>query len=28
MWIEQDITYWTGEGRFMLKGHIDELLIP
>ena len=26
MWIEQDITYWTGEGRQMLKSGIDELL--
>lgn len=26
MWIEQDITYWTGDGRQMLKSHIDELL--
>jgi hypothetical protein len=26
MFIEQDITYWTGDGRQMLKSHIDELL--
>lgn len=26
MWIEQDITYWTGEGRQMLKDGIDNLL--
>ncbi len=26
MWIEQDITYWTGKGRQMLKKHVDELL--
>jgi hypothetical protein len=26
MWIEQDITYWTGEGRQMLKRGIDDLL--
>lgn len=25
MWIEQDITYWAGEGRQMLKRHIDEM---
>jgi hypothetical protein len=26
MWIEQDVTYWTGDGRQMLKSHIDEIL--
>ncbi|MFZ3065729.1 MAG: hypothetical protein WA277_10670 [Nitrospirota bacterium] len=26
MWIEQDITYWTGEGRQMLKKGVDEFL--
>lgn len=26
MWIEQDITYWTGEGRQMLKRGIDSLI--
>jgi hypothetical protein len=26
MWIEQDITYWTGKGRQMLKRGIDGIL--
>jgi hypothetical protein len=25
MFIEQDMTYWTGEGRYMLKGGINEI---
>ena len=26
MWIEQDVTYWTGQGRAMLCKHLVELL--
>lgn len=26
LWIEQDITYWTGEGRQMLKKGVDAIL--